>query len=250
MIDIHSHILPGVDDGPRTLDMALDMLRMAVDSGVKTQVLTPHIQAGRFENTKQGLDEHFQAFNKEVQKANLPIKLLLGAEVRIGPEIMQLVERDAIPWLGEYRNKKTFLLEFPPYEIPHASDNLIKWLLNRGCLPIIVHPERNRTFTKHKEKLQALIELGCPIQVTASSLKGKFGREAQAMAEELLRAGQVTSLASDCHNLTSRSPDLFKGFELASKLIGKEKAAHLVINQPKELTTNNAYNTRKKEFCP
>jgi len=208
LIDIHSHILPNVDDGARSNAEALDMLRMAVDGGVTTQILTPHIHFGRFNNTKADLEERFEQFQTLVDEANINVELQLGAEVRIGPEVMQLVNNNAIPWLGEYQGRKTFLLEFPRQDVPFGSDNLVKWLLAKNCLPIIVHPERNRTFVDQRHKLQTFIDLGCPLQLTASSLTGKFGADVQQMSEELLEADLVSAIASDCHNLKGRTPDL------------------------------------------
>jgi len=208
LIDIHSHILPNVDDGARSNAEALDMLRMAVDGGVTTQILTPHIHFGRFNNTKADLEERFEQFQTLVDEANINVELQLGAEVRIGPEVMQLVMKNEIPWLGEYQGRKTFLLEFPRQDVPFGSDNLVKWLLAKNCLPIIVHPERNRTFVDQRHKLQTFIDLGCPLQLTASSLTGKFGADVQQMSEELLEADLVSAIASDCHNLKGRTPDL------------------------------------------
>jgi protein-tyrosine phosphatase len=208
MIDIHSHILPNVDDGASSNEEALEMLRMSVDGGVTTQVLTPHIHYGKFNNTKADLQQKFDQFKELVDQANIDVALQLAAEVRIGPEVMALVNNDAIPWLGEYQGKKTFLLEFPRQDIPFGSDNLVKWLLAKNCLPVIVHPERNRTFLEQRHKLQTFIDLGCPLQITASSLSGKFGKDVQKMAEELLAENSVSAIASDCHNLKGRMPDL------------------------------------------
>lgn len=208
LIDIHSHILPCVDDGASSNNEALEMLRIAVGGGVTKQVLTPHIHFGKFNNTKADLQEKFNQFQELVNENNIDVELQLGAEVRIGPEVMKLVNNNEIPWLGEYQGKKTFLLEFPRQDIPHGSDNLVKWLLAKNCLPIIVHPERNRTFLEQRNKLQTFIDLGCPLQLTASSLSGKFGKDVQQMSEELLEADQISAIASDCHNLKGRSPDL------------------------------------------
>lgn len=208
MIDIHSHILPGVDDGAQTVAEALDMLRMSADGGVTTQILTPHIQPGRFNNIKGELLQHFAVFQDQVNEANIDIELRLSAEVRIGTEVMQLVKQNAIPWLGEFEGKKTFLLEFPRQDVPFGSDNLVRWLLANNCLPIIVHPERNRTFLDQRHKLQTFIELGCPLQITACSLTGTFGEDAQKMGHELLESSEATLVASDCHNLKGRKPDL------------------------------------------
>src|SRR5687767_1809031 len=101
MIDIHSHILPAVDDGARNLAMAMDMLRMAIDSGVKTQVLTPHIQPGTFNNTRTTLTPLFRQFVDQVNDAGLRIELKLASEVRIGPELIPLFTQNEIPVLGE-----------------------------------------------------------------------------------------------------------------------------------------------------
>lgn len=235
MIDIHSHILPGVDDGARTLDEALDMLRMAVDGGVTIQVLTPHIHFGRFENQKADLQRRFETFQEQVDEANIKIGLQLGSEVRIGSEIMQLVAQDAIPALGEYHGKKTFLLEFPRIDVPVGYENLVKWLIAKNYLPIIVHPERNQTFVCQPQKLQTLIDMGCPLQITASSLTGLFGDEAQQNAEKLLIAGNVSAIASDCHNLKGRKPNLIEGVARAKQLIAESDANYLVNGLPLQL---------------
>lgn len=217
MIDIHSHILPNVDDGAQSLEEALSMLRIAVDGGVTTQVLTPHMQLGKFDNTKADLLLKFERFKEQVDAANISVNLRLSAEVRIGPEVMQLVQQSAIPWLGVYNNQDVFLLEFPRQEVPFGSDNLVKWLLAKNCLPIIVHPERNRTFMEQRHKLDTFIKLGCPLQVTACSLSGTFGKEAQKMAHELLESGEAKLIASDCHNLKGRAPDLGNVVKTLSK---------------------------------
>jgi protein-tyrosine phosphatase len=238
MIDIHSHILPGVDDGARTLDEALDMLRMAVDGGVTVQVLTPHIHYGRYENQKADLQQRFDIFQDQVDSANIKIGLQLGSEVRIGSEIMQLVAQDAIPTLGEYNGKKTFLLEFPRIDVPVGYENLVKWLISKHYLPIIVHPERNQTFVRMPQKLQVLTDMGCPLQITASSLTGLFGEEAQQNAERLLKDGLVSAIASDCHNLKGRKPNLEQGVAEAVNIIGEEDAINLVYTIPRQLISD------------
>ncbi|MCI2283781.1 tyrosine protein phosphatase [Colwellia sp. MSW7] len=230
-----------IDDGASSLDEALTMLKIAVDNGVTTQVLTPHIHMGRFNNTKQQLEQAFIQFKEEVDKENIQIKLLLGAELRIGPEIMTMVSSNQIPWLGEYQDQKTFLLEFPRNDIPYGSDNLVRWVLSNKYLPIIVHPERNSTFMNHPEKLQVFIDLGCPIQITSCSLTGKFGSDVQHFAEQLLIDEKVSAIASDCHNLKGRKPDILVGFEHAKALIGEQQASTLVNLIPNSLIHNNKF---------
>lgn len=241
MIDIHSHIIPNIDDGASSIEEALTMLKMAFDNGVTTQVLTPHMHQGRFDNTKEHIEQCFIKFKEIVEEANIPIKLLLGAELRIGPEVMTMINNNQIPWLGECQQQKTFLLEFPRNDIPFGSDNLVRWVLSKNCLPIIVHPERNRTFINHPEKLQVFLDLGCPIQLTACSLTGKFGEDVQKFSEQLLIDEKVSAIASDCHNLKGRKPDLLAGFEHAKSIIGEQQASTLVNLVPHELTMNNKF---------
>jgi protein-tyrosine phosphatase len=239
VIDIHSHILPGVDDGSRTLSESLDMIRMAVDTGVTIQVLTPHIHFGRFDNRKADLEQRFAIFQEQVDDANIKVGLQLGSEVRIGSEIMQLVAQDAIPTLGVYNGKKTFLLEFPRIEVPVGYENLVKWLINKHYLPIIVHPERNQTFVRHPQKLDVLTDMGCPLQITASSLTGLFGDEAQQNAELLLQDARVSAIASDCHNLKGRKPNLQEGVVAAKLLVDEELVTRAVNELPSLLTAND-----------
>jgi protein-tyrosine phosphatase len=236
MIDIHSHILPGVDDGARTLDEALDMLRMAADQGVTKQVLTPHIHYGRYENTKADLEQHFNRFVADVDAANINIELQLAAEVRIGTEVMQLAAQDAIPYLGIHNDKKVFLLEFPRVEVPVGSDNLVKWLINKGYMPLIVHPERNQTFVNHPHKLKQLTDMGCYTQVTASSLTGNFGDDVKAFAIKMIENDEASAIASDCHNLKGRKPDLGIGQQLVCELFSSDVARQLTYTNPQQLT--------------
>ena len=238
MIDIHSHILPGVDDGAKTLEDALEMLSLASASGVTTQVLTPHVQPGRFDNAKADLERRFDAFRSEADRAGIEIDLRLAAEVHVGPEIMQLVADDTLPWLGEYRGMRTFLLEFPLSHTPAGSINLVHWLIQRDVLPVIVHPERCREWQDHPDRLRPFLEAGCPIQITASSLLGGVGGAAKRLALELAQSQPELIIATDCHNLAYRPPDLDQGHEVLRDLRDADFAAHSTLAFPAALTGN------------
>lgn len=231
MIDIHSHILPSVDDGVQSINDAIAMLRIAVQDGVLTQVLTPHIQANRFENNLKQLTGLFEMFCKIVEAEEIPIKLHLAAEVHIGPQIMQMIETDTLPWLGTWNGQKCFLLELPPNDIPAGTTNLIHWLRTKQIMPILVHPERNRAFQKAPTKLQPFLDAGCPLQITSSSITGNFGKQAKQLATELLVDGKVELMASDCHNLKYRPPNLGEGIQAAAKIIGQSQA-EVLANAP------------------
>lgn len=235
MIDIHSHILPGVDDGVQSEDDALEMLRIAARSGVTLQVLTPHIHPGRFDNNVQALRQHFDRFQARVEAEGIEIELRLAAELHIGTAIMQMVADDTLPWLGEYRGMRTFLLEFPQTRAPTGSINLVNWLIDQGVLPVIVHPERSREWQEHPERLTPYIEVGCPLQLTASSILGKFGQRAKTAALRLMENTTLTVLASDCHNLTYRPPDLNLSFDAIAKQYHPQKARKLCEDLPAAL---------------
>ncbi len=231
MVDMHSHILPGVDDGASNLSDALSMLQHAVRDGVMMQVLTPHVHERRYPgNTRTHLEERFREFLDIVRGADIPIDLHLAGEVRIGPGVRELVESDSLPWLGEWSGHKTFLLEFPMNSVPAGAEDLVLWLRKAGTLPIIVHPERNLVFQKLPEKLRPYLEMDCPLQITAGSLTGRFGRPAQKLAAQLLKDDRVSAIASDAHNLKYRPPNLGKGVRAAAKLVGKTRAAELVTS--------------------
>jgi len=235
MIDMHSHILPGIDDGAQEVPEALLMLQKAAEHGVKIQVLTPHIQIGRYDNTLKSLQTEFTRFEGLVQEKELNIQVRLAAEIRIGPEILPLVQTNAIPWLGTWQGQRVMLMEFPHNQVPVGAMNLVQWLLKHEALPMIAHPERNRELQENMQKLMPFVEAGCLVQVTAGSLTGGFGAQAHRCAVELLRAGQVTLLATDCHNMKYRPPDLNEGAKAATEIVGESAAWDLVHSNPSTL---------------
>lgn len=232
LVDLHSHILPGIDDGAQTMADALALLQLAEQQGVVLQVLTPHIHFGRYNNDQARLAARFAELAQEVAYTDLTIQLRLAAEVRIDPQIMALVDADRLPWLGEYHGQKTFLLEFPSNAIPTGSMNLILWLRKQDILPVIAHPERHAIFQSQPDKLAPFVEVGCPLQITAASLLGNFGSAARQAAGKLLQQGLVDVIASDCHNLQYRPPNLRNGVASAGDIIGHAAAQRLAYAGP------------------
>ena len=242
MIDIHSHILPAVDDGAQNIDDALELLQLAQDDGVTTQFLTPHMRPPRYTNEAVTLRHEFEKFSEIVAKKGFTINLRLSAEVRVGPEIMPLVQRDDFPWLGIWDGKKAFLLEMPHGQVPMGTINLIKWLSQRNIVPIIVHPERNREFQTKAGLLEQYVEAGCLVQITSASLLGKFSDKSERCAIELIEKDLVTFMATDSHNNYYRPPDLKSGFERAKNFTSEDKARSFVYDAPaKLLTERNIY---------
>lgn len=235
MYDLHCHLLPGIDDGPDTMDQALAMARHAVASGITHSIVTPHVHPDRYDNDHHSIQSELSSYKSALRAAQIPLQIGMAGEVRLSAEILTLVEENRIPFLGEWQGNKVMLLEFPHGHIPPGSDKLVEWLLKRDILPMIAHPERNKGVMRDRRQLEPFVKLGCLFQVTAGSVAGNFGGPAQRCAEDLLAAEVVTVLASDAHNLNSRPPELRAGVEAASRIIGEANAQALVVDNPVKL---------------
>ena len=239
MIDLHCHLLPGIDDGPKTIDDSLSLCRAAVDNGITKAVATPHITPGRYDNTVESITEVFNQFRFELEQANIELEVGVAAEVRLDPVILDMVKSDTMPFLGEFDGEPVMLLEFPHTHIPPGSEELISWLRKEGVLPIIAHPERNKDVMNKLSKIRPFVDAGCLLQVTAGSLAGVFGDIPRKRGIELLKKGWVTILASDAHNLRGRLPDIEQGRAVAEKIVGKEEAWNLVQHRPAQISAKH-----------
>lgn len=235
MIDLHNHLLPGIDDGAPDLPAALALARRAVAEGITHLVCTPHIHPGRYDNTPATIDAALAVFRQALAAENIPLKVAAAAEVRFGIELMPGIERQAIPFVGQWQGKPVLLLELPHGEVPFGVEKLTAWLLAKGVVPMIAHPERNKGLMREPAKLKPLLKQGCLLQVTSASVAGGFGPQAQALAHQLLEQGVVTILASDAHNLEHRPPCLRDGLHEAARLVGERKALALVKHTPWEI---------------
>ncbi|GLX14070.1 tyrosine protein phosphatase [Pseudomonas straminea] len=232
MIDLHNHLLPGIDDGPADLPTALDMARMAVANGISHVVCTPHIHIGRYDNDSRNIAETCSRFNAALEKADIDLKVSAAAEVRFCGELMTRVLDGSIPFLGQWEGRKVLLLEFPHGEMPFGAERLTQWLLDNGVVPLIAHPERNKALMNMPSKLKPFIEQGCLLQVTAASAAGRFGERAMHLAHELLSNRVVSIMATDAHNLDHRPPLLQEGLLQAARILGEREAERLVIDTP------------------
>ena len=235
MIDLHCHLMPGIDDGPKDLEASLALCRHAVASGITHAVTTPHIIPGRYDNSLEGITESYQQFCKALESAGIALTLGMAAEVRLDPLILELVKEDRVPWLGEYQGHKIMLLEFPHSLIPPGSLELVNWLIRAGIRPVIAHPERNKAVQQKLNKIDPFVKAGCLLQLTAGSLTGVFGDEPKKRAVQLLKAGKVTIIATDAHNLHSRKPELEPGRQVAAKYVGEKESWALVRDRPAEI---------------
>lgn len=235
MIDLHCHLLPGIDDGPATIEESLALAKLAIANGITGAVVTPHIHIGRYDNTLHSIGVAFQRFKAELERQSIPLQLGMAAEVRIGFEMFQLVSNGQLPFLGVLDNNKVLLVEFPHSHIPPGSDKLMVWLLDQGICPMIAHPERNKTIIREPQRIVPFVEMGCHLQVTAGSVAGDFGQFAQECAFQMLQNRWVTILASDAHNIKSRPPALEPGRAAAAKIVGEGASWRLVQDTPSQI---------------
>lgn len=236
MIDIHSHLIPNIDDGARDKAEALSLLRMAAEEGVERMVLTPHFYIGRFDNSKLAIFESFFELKLEAAKQGIPIELAVAAEVRIDAELLYLFKKGLIPFIGTVNNNKVVLLELPHSHFPPGADNLIKWMVKHNIIPLIAHPERNRDIQKHPDLAIKLKRLGCLLQVTSASIVGDFGARAQDLSEYLLVNKLVDVVASDAHSVKRRPPKLREAYNKVASEFAPEYAEELFCITPKKLT--------------
>ena len=241
MIDLHCHLLPGIDDGPETLDQAIALAAHAVKSGITYAVVTPHVHIGRYENDLASIRRDLAAFQRELDSLKIPLRMGLGGEVRLGPEIIELVGENRIPFLGERDGYRIMLLEFPHGHIPVGSDKFVAWLLKNKIRPLIAHPERNREIMDDVNKLTPFVTMGCLLQLTAGSVAGHFGEHARQRAVDLLQRRWVTVLASDAHNMEHRPPELEPGRRAAELIIGEVESWKLVRETPLSILGKTAH---------
>lgn len=232
MIDIHSHIIPGVDDGAASWEEAVWMCRMAKQDGINMMVATPHVFNGTHSNGhdfKSALNQ----LRRRLDEEEIELEILLGAEVHCRPDLPDLLEQDITLTLNG--NGRYFLLEFPHSIVPPNSDQLIFQLITKNLIPIIVHPERNTYLQGHLNLLSDFIQQGALCQITAMSLTGGFGSKAMECARELLNRNWVHIIASDAHNKRVRQPLLSKAREDVAKNFGAAKAQEFFETTPRKV---------------
>ena len=234
MIDIHCHILPGIDDGPEWTRDSLEMARLAAADGVRTIIATPHCHDGVYEAQHHDIAAACARLNAVLIAKNVPLKILPGAEIRLTPEFIQSFSAGQLLGLG---SPDAVLLELPELFITEAVLRVVRHLKKRKVRCILAHPERHTLLCSQETILAQLVEAGAELQLTAGSLAGEFGSKAKASSRRLLQSGAVCYLASDGHCHRRRKPLLTRGVQLAEKIIGREGAVALVnFPLPREVT--------------
>jgi protein-tyrosine phosphatase len=230
MIDIHCHLLPGVDDGSKSWEVTLEMCRLAEEDGVTHIVATPH------SNYEYSYDRAAHLAMIEELRSRVPsMTFSLGCDFHLSYENIA----DAIKHPGRYAIGETryLLIELSEYSVFNLSKTIFQ-LESAGLVTILTHPERNPVIQKNPKLLHELYDAGCLIQITANSLTGYWGRMPQKMCEDMLRQGMVHFIASDAHGVRSRNPRLSAARDAAAKIIGREGAEKLVTGNPGVVVSN------------
>lgn len=232
MIDIHCHILPGLDDGAQTIEDSLDMAKEAIKQGIHTIIATPHHQNGKYTNYKRDILLEVAKLNQVIQTNNIPLQIFPGQENRINGDIIADYQNNEILTL----NQSNFLfIELPSGHVPRYTGQLLFDLQLQGLIPIIVHPERNRQLLENPDLLYQFVERGTLTQITAASVTGAFGNKIKEFSARLIEENLTHFIASDAHNIHNRGFKMEEALDLIEKRYGidtvymfTENAAHLV----------------------
>jgi protein-tyrosine phosphatase len=260
MIDLHSHILFGIDDGPKVIEESIQMCRIGYQDGIRTIVATPHIQPGIYQNNRSTILTKLQQLNNVLMKfgvqssefvvknsdsmtqrlndpmTQLPndsiteLKLLPGADVHFSSDVLQRYEEGEIVTVND--QGRYLMVEFAFQGIPYQAEEVLFKLLTKGITPIISHPERNMEIAQRPKRYYEMIRMGCLGQVTAMSLTGDFGSGVRRIAEKLLSKRLIHMIASDAHSADGRPPILSAAVKAAEKIVGKEEAQKMVTEYP------------------
>jgi len=235
MIDLHSHILPGIDDGAADVSISLDMARAYVAQGVDCVACTPHILPGLYHNSGPAIRDAVKDLQQRLVEADIPLRLTTGADNHITPDFVSGLQSGHLLTLGDSR----YVLVEPPHNVaPVYLEELFFSILVAGFVPILTHPERLKWIESKYDVIQRLAERGTWMQITSGSLLGRFGKRAQYWAERMLSEGLVHILSTDAHDNVRRPPDLLKGRIAAENLVGAQETETLVVIRPKAILSN------------
>ena len=235
MIDLHCHYLPGIDDGPATMQETIALARAAVADGITHAVLTSHVHPEQFPNQRRNLEIATAEFAAQLDQECIPLNVRMGGEARLCPELIDLLAANQVPFLGEVAGYRILLLEFPHQIIPVGSMQFIKSLFKLKIRPLIAHPERNKAIMANHDKVREFTEAGCWLQLTAGSLAGRFGALAEQTAFKLIEDGWNCLAATDAHNLNNRPPRLSEAKEALRQRYGEQVAHSMVFEKPAQI---------------
>jgi protein-tyrosine phosphatase len=230
VIDLHTHILPGVDDGVKTMDDAVDFARVAAADGVRTIVATPHYRDGFYLNARPEVLAGVAALNARLQAEKIPIGVLSGAEVHISADLVSRVKSGHAPTIAD--NGRTVLFELSMSQYPLDLESMVFQMRLAGLQVLFAHPERIRYFQDDVSRYEAVIRLGAFGQLTTGSVTGVFGTDVVEFSEELARKRLVHVVASDAHNTRGRPPVISSAMPRLGAWTGEDFARRMAEEFP------------------
>jgi len=231
VIDLHTHILPGIDDGVKTMDDAIQFARVAVDDGTTTIVATPHYRDGFYINSRADVLAGVAALKARLAEEEVAIEILPGAEIHVCSDLVQRVKDGHAPTLAD--NGRTVLFELSMSQYPVELENMIFQMRLAGLQVLVAHPERIRYFQEDVRRYEAVLRLGAFGQITTGSVLGTFGDEIEEFSEELIRKRLVHVLASDAHNTRGRPPRMSEAVRVIGRWIGDDAAVRMATDIPR-----------------
>jgi protein-tyrosine phosphatase len=237
MIDLHCHLLPGIDDGPPDLETSLRMARLAVADGITVVACTPHILPGLYENTGPKIREALETFRVCIARADILLRLVAGADVHVSPDLGDGLRSGRVLTLNDSR----YLLYEPPHHVPSPQLEAHAFSLQAaGYVPIVTHPERLSWIESHYDIFRRLAQRGVWMQLTAGSVVGRFGRRPRYWAERMLDEGLCQILATDAHDPVRRAPRLAEARDAVARRLGDRLAIEMVETRPQAVLDNLA----------
>lgn len=232
-VDVHCHCLPGIDDGPSSMEESIELCRRLVKDGFTTVIATPH-QLGHYdqENSGDKVRGAVKELSAALMKEDVPLEILPGADVRVDERILAMLDKGDVLTLADRR--RHLLLELP-HELMIDPLPLMDQLAQRGVQPIISHPERHHVLRRSPKVLRSWASCGVLVQVTAGSLVGGFGQRAQAAAWSMIYDGLVDLVATDAHDSRRRPPCMSSAIDAICQLAGRETARRLCIANPQRI---------------
>ena len=237
MIDIHSHILPGLDDGAQSIEQSLEILQELINQNVEEVIATPHIISGSYDNNRKSIDEKFDELSSKISKNRLQIKIHKGAEVYFEPNLIEKVKREKLT----LASSSYVLIESDLQRFPNNFFETLFQFQNEGFIPILAHAERYHQFVNDFDHLLDIINHGILIQMNCGSLFGQYGERIQNLAHKMLKVGCVHFIASDVHNLGRHPVLMNSAYQYLTEKYSESLAEFLMNENPKRVVNDEPF---------
>jgi len=235
MIDLHSHLLPGIDDGAKDIEVSIEMARMAVADGIRIMACTPHIKPGVYDNDGPSIRAAVEDLAAVLLEREIDLYLLTGADVHLAPRLAEGMRSGRVLTVADSRY---FLFEPPHHVAPPRLEEVAADLMRSGFIPVLTHPERLSWIETNYASVGRMFNAGVWIQLTAASITGEFGSRPLYWSERMLDEGMVHIIASDAHTTGRRRPNLSRARAKVAERLGEAEAEHVCLTRPYGIVKN------------